>query len=418
MRVPLARLQGLCRRAVWRGLDAFRRPGDGHQPTAPRPVAGDRPFRVVFLVCESRKWTQQQVFDLLADTQGLAVSFALIPSDLAVRMNAADRARHQASQGAAFAALGPVSCDLLGAGDQLRDLRSLEADLLMLQQPWGMQDIPRRLAGRIACAHISYELGVIDDPRQQAALPDFHPWLWRMFVPGPLHAGMIRRTPGAIDPARVIASGSPRLDAWRAMLRGASRARAAARHRTVVWAPHHSLGARSLRLGTFDWSAPAMLSLARAQPDMRFVLRPHPNLWYALERFRPGTAEPFRQAWQALPNTRLCEEGDPLPALMAADALITDSASFLAEFLLSDRPILRLSRPDSTPLSEFGAQLQPGFYDCPDAATLQQHFAAVILAGLDPLHAPRRALAAALWPPGAPEAALRIRDEILAAIGR
>jgi CDP-glycerol glycerophosphotransferase (TagB/SpsB family) len=161
-----------------------------------------------------------------------------------------------------------------------------------------------------------------------------------------------------------------------------------------------------------------MLDLARAQSEMAFDLRPHPNLWHALDKRRPGTAHSFRAAWQALPNARLCEDGDPLPLLFSCNALITDSASFLAEFMLSGRPILRLSRPDSTPLSEFGACLQPGFYDCPDAETLQKHFTNVVLAGQDPLHTIRSGLAASLSPNNATDSAARIRDEILAAIRR
>lgn len=418
--VPWARAQALGQRALWRVRDTLRRAAPW--PTLPRPAPDGRAFRILFLVSESGKWTQQLLFDRLAATPGLEVGFALTPSDLALRMRPALRARHHARQHAAFAALGPVRADLLLPGDRLQDLRDLPADLLLLQQPWGLQGAPRHLAGCIPCAHVSYELGVIHDPRQQFALPHFHPWLWRLFVPDSLHLETIRRTPGAIPAERVVLSGSPRLDAWRAQLTGQGGGAVAGGSgpRRVVWAPHHSLSPRSLRLGTFDWSGPAMLQLARTHPELAFVLRPHPNLWAALDGWRPGGSSAFLKDWAALPNTALSQDGDALPVLAGAAALITDSVSFMAEFMLTGRPILRLTRSDATPLSAYGQLLQPCFYPCPDPETLQDSFARVVIAGTDPLRAARVALAARLSPGfggnTGQDAADRIRDEILRAI--
>ena len=410
-RVPVLRATALARRALWALADRVA-------PPAPPPVTLRRPapgqaFRIVFVVCESGKWTHQALFDTLADTPGLALRFALAPSDVAQRLSAPARAAHLAGQQDAFGQWGPVE-PLLLAGDRMRDLRALEADLAFLQQPWGLRGVPRRLAGHIPCAHVSYELGVVEDPVQQYGLPDFHPWLWRLFLASPLHVQMLARTRHAPAPERVVVSGSPRLDAWQHQI-GAGAAQAQAPLQ-VVWAPHHSLARNSLRLGTFAWSGPAMLALARETPQIRFVLRPHPNFWHMLERWQTGAAAQFRADWAALPNTAFSENGDALPLLAQSGALITDSASFLAEFMMTGRPILRLTRPDSVALSDFGAMLAPGFYPCATAGELQQAFASVILSGQDPLQKTRAALAEQLASAADNQSAARIRDEILSAL--
>lgn len=408
-----ARAQELVRRATWQITD--RVSPSQQSVIAPQRGTEDAALRIVFLVCESSKWTQQTLFQTLAATPGFDVSFAVTLSDLGKRMPLAQRAKYHDQQMACFSEYGPVSDTLFTAPDLLRDPRSLHADLVFVQQPWGMQDVPRRLAGHIACAHVSYELGVIDDPTTQYALPNFHPWLWRLFVPSPTHQRIAARVVGTHIASRIAVSGSPRLEAWRHQL-NAEKPRVASEPLCVVWAPHHSITRRSLRLGTFAWSAPIMLAMASAQPQIRFRLRPHPILWHRLDCEKPGTAQCFRAAWLALPNTEVSEDGDALPVLLSADALITDSASFLAEFMVTGRPILRLTRPDSVGLSEFGAALAPGFYACSTPEQLNQIFEQVILKKTDPLQTIRAALATKICTASDDEAGAQIRDEILRAI--
>ena len=412
-KLVFARAQELVRRATWRITDRVR-PSQLSVIT-PRRSTEDADLRIVFLVCESSKWTQQALFETLAATPGFDVSFAVTLSDLGKRMPLARRAKYHAQQMECFSKYGPVHDTLFTKPDRLRDPRSLRADLIFVQQPWGMQDVPRRLAGHIACAHVSYELGVIDDPATQYALPNFHPWLWRLFVPSPTHQRIAARTVGTHSASHIVVSGSPRLEAWRHQLK-AQTPQTTSGPPCIVWAPHHSITPRSLRLGTFAWSAPVMMALARAQPQIRFKLRPHPVLWHRLDCEKPDTAQRFRDAWLALPNTEVSEEGDALPVLLSADALITDSASFLAEFMVTGRPILRLTRPDSVGLSEFGAALAPGFYTCSTPEELSQIFEKVILQATDPLQIIRGALAAKLCIASEDEAGIQIRDEILRAV--
>lgn len=238
-----------------------------------------------------------------------------------------------------------------------------------------------------------------------------------MFVASPLHAQMLGNAAHAPCPDRVVVSGSPRLEAWYKLIESTTASSAnPGRKKEVVWAPHHSLSARSLRLGTFDWSGPAMLALAQANPWMQFTLRPHPNLWHQLERAKRGAAKEFLAAWSALANTALSEGGDALPVLSQADALVTDSASFLAEFMMTGRPILRLTRPDGVALSAFGLTLAPGFYHCSNETDLNGHFNRVIVKDHDPLRSVRRHLASKLSAIAEGHATLRIRDEILRAL--
>lgn len=415
--VPFSRAQSYLRRAGYRLVDAVTGWGEA-APALPRRSGPDRPLRVVFLVCDAGKWVAQPLFDGLEADPELTCSFALTLSDVGLRLPPAERAALHAANRAFFARRGPVSQDLFADG-RLNSPGTLEADLLFLQQPWGMQDLPRRIGRRIPCAYQSYELGVIDDPVQQIALPDFHPWLWRLFVPSEHHAAVAAQCPGGTPQGRIRIAGAPGLSDYLRPAPARSSVPCWPRpadpgRKRVIFAPHHSMAPNSLRLATFDWSAPAMLSLARDNPETDFLLRPHPNLWFSLRRDGFGAAaEAFLRAWDLLPNTGHLPDGDQVAAFRTSDGLVTDSASFLAEYMMTGRPILRLTRADSRPLSAFGRWLEPGFHICPDDETLHRTFRAVLLDGRDDLAGVRQRLAEGLAAQAGAETALRIRDEIL-----
>lgn len=419
--IPAARLLHYVRHIGYRAQDAACGMA-GPQPATPRLSGSGKRLDIAFLVCDAGKWNAQPLFDRLVREPAFRCSFVLTLSDLSLRLSTTMRTRRYMEYRAFFAARGEVGLELYQDG-RLRDPGSLAAGLVFLQQPWGMRDVPRRIGTRIPCAYASYELGVIDDPKQQFALPDFHPWLWRLFVPGAIHAEMAAGHSAGTPRERIVATGAPHLEAYippapaRESVPVWPRAKEAHRKR-IIFAPHHSLSRGSLRLATFDWSAPALLDLARNRPELDFLLRPHPNLWYSLaSNGRQQAAEEFMHGWNALPNTGILPDGEHVRAFRSSDALITDSASFLAEYMMTGRPLLRLTRPDARPLSAFGRMLEPGFYTCLSPEALRASFEAVIIAGKDPLEATRRALAARLREQSATAAADRIHDEILAALG-
>lgn len=364
-------------------------------------------MRVAFVVCEPDKWSLGPLFDALAADPGFAPGFVCTLSDVAQRLPAAARQDRQEAVRAFFARRGPLWPDLYDTGtDRMRPLAVLQADLAVIQQPWGLQDLPRRLAPRMPCAYVHYGFQVIENERGQFGLPDFHPWLWCHAVPTELQAALARAADPGAD-ARLLVAGYPKLDVYR---RPAPARTAVAlwphasdgQRRRVIWAPHHTVGRGGLALGTWDWSAPAMLALTAAHPEVDVVLRPHPNLGHELVRTGRMTAEGWARwlaAWQAAPNRGLSEGGDYFDLFRSSDALITDSGSFLAEYLPAGGALIRLERPDAAPLNAMGRALAPAFHRAHDADGLARLFARVVVTGDDGL-APARARAASLVMPG------------------
>jgi len=399
--VPLWRARAMLRRRRWRLFDRL------FPPPAPAPLPLPRtPVRVAFVASEPAKWALDPLLQALRADPDFDCGLVLALSDVALRLPRAQRIAAHAQARAAFAARAPVWADLYHpASDRLHEPGVIAADLVFVQQPWGLQDLPRRLAGRMRVAYVHYGFQVIANDRMQFGLPDFHPFLWLHVVPTALHARAIAERPGP-RPPRVAVAGHPRLDGWRApppdraAVADWPRATETGRRR-VVWAPHHSVGRAALGLATWDWSAPAMLDLSDRHPEIDVVLRPHPNLGFELARqgiMTPAAWQGWLARWAAAPNRAVSTGPGYLDLFRTSDALITDSGSFLAEYLPADRPLIRLERAGATGLNAVGRELSAGFYRTADRAGLEALFARVVVAGEDPLRPERQRLARLVLP--------------------
>jgi hypothetical protein len=416
--VKLARAMSVLRRLGWKFGDTIRRRGRLHPP---RPGSI---LRVGFAVCDTSKWGLDPMLQQLRNEPHVELGFYCTVSDVAMRMTPERRkvAYEQVTR-PFFAARAPVWGDLydpqsdrIASPRVLRD--TIQCDILFIQQPWGMRDYPRLLAGRVACVYVHYGFEVIDNDAMQFGLAEFHPFLWRHFVPSAMHAKAIEAASGP-KPPHVVVSGHPKLDAYSQPAPERSAVHIWPRHgdvarQRVIYAPHHSIGEDTLRLGTFSWSGAAVLALAERFPDVDFVLRPHPLLGHALTHSGKMTLtawENWLMRWRGGPNTALSDHGPYMDMFRTSDLLITDSGAFLGEYMPTGSPILRLTRPGSAGLNVFGQTLSPGFYTAANEAELMLHFQEVLLNGVDPLAPIRETLSMAMLPK-AQSAAQKISEEI------
>ncbi|WP_425041382.1 hypothetical protein [Primorskyibacter sp. S187A] len=294
-------------------------------------------------------------------------------------------------------------------------LERLDADVVFIQQPWGMQDLPRRLARHTRVAYVHYGMPVISNDTMQFGLAQFHPWLWRYYAPTRLHADMIQAAQGS-KPPHICITGHPKFDTFltpEPPRRDVEIWPGEATRKRVIVAPHHGLERGSLGLGTFAWSGPTLLDVARKHPEIDFLLRPHPNMALGLMRSRIMTEaqwEHYKAQWSALPNGVVQDGGSYWDVFRSSDALITDSGSFLAEYLPTGAPLIRLEQNCAAPLNAFGQTLAEAFYKVSNSGELETVFENLIVQGNDPLRNTRAKIAAQLTPFERPAAEMIIED--------
>ncbi len=323
-------------------------------------------LRVSFIVSERAKWNTQGVLELLAE-RGAEVGVTLMRMERQGESEQDARTTY-AEERRFFSELGvPVTAGYDWDAQRHLPPESIDADVVFLQQPWRMEQFPRRLLGRALTSYLHYGIALMDNTDMHYAIPGFHPYLWRHYAPTEYHRDMhLEVDPSAWDRSRVV--GYPKLDRYLDPPPTTSHLwsdTSETRHRVVV-APHHSVGPTGLKMSTFAWSGPALLSLARGRADVSWLYKPHPRLRHAVvtnDVMSRADFDAYERSWAQLPNVAVYTGPDYLDAFRTSDALITDSGSFLAEYAPTGRPIIRLRRGDSIGFNRAGRALAASTLD-------------------------------------------------------
>ena len=303
-------------------------------------------------------------------------------------------------------------------------IEDVEADVLLLQQPWGMKDYPRRLVDRTLTAYVHYGFMMMANHGMHYNIGSFHGYLWRYFAQTEDHRLLhIQHDPAMAE--RIAVTGYPKLDVYLdpppSDLPDVWRQRTAPGEpdKRIVFAPHHALGKDNLGMSTFRWNHDVMLQLARENPQLQWVYKPHPNLRYAVVRNKVMSPEQYldyERAWAQLPNAAIYDTGGYFDLFRTSDALITDSGSFLAEYLPTGQPIVWLDAERSVGLNDVGRSLAQGYYRATSPDELLSTFEQVIVGGEDPLEVVRKERSQRLFPGGG-RAADRVVTHLKGSLG-
>jgi hypothetical protein len=135
----------------------------------------------------------------------------------------------------------------------------------------------------------------------------------------------------------------------------------------IIWAPHWTIGTvyPALNLGTFAEICNDMATFMENSCHIDFIFKPHPNLKYACEKttfMSHDIYESYLHRLKSMSNVSVVLDGDNINRFVNSSAMITDSVSFLAEYIPSKRPLLFLSRPDRSKFSETGESIVGAHY--------------------------------------------------------
>lgn len=374
---------------------------------------GTSKLRIGFLVNDFTKWSGGSLVAELGSSGLVECGFICVLNHNAHKLPREVRREEYERTREAFSAVGPVWDDLYDVNTDLaRPVEEVDCDVVFLQQPWGMMDFPRRLAGRILCAYIHYGFVVMGNHGMHYNMAEFHSYLWKYFTQTEPHRLMhLKEDPSAFDKIEVV--GYPKLDVYlgkpvdRAGVDIWKNHEDVARKR-IIFAPHHSFGARTLRMATLRWSGPEIERI-RGQLGSRadWVYKPHPNLKNTVWRSKVMSADEYQMyvaGWEHGENSTVYEGGGYFDLFRSSDVLVTDCGSFLAEYLPTGKPIIWLAAKGAVKLNSVGASLAEAFYVARNAEELREVFESVVVRGEDPLKELREQKIAQVMPFGKPSA--------------
>ncbi|MCG2590784.1 CDP-glycerol glycerophosphotransferase family protein [Rhodohalobacter sulfatireducens] len=133
--------------------------------------------------------------------------------------------------------------------------------------------------------------------------------------------------------------------------------------KTIIWAPHWTI--KDHQNTGLNWSCflqyhEVFLNIARIFKDrLQIVMKPHPFLFNLLEQenvWGKKRTYDYIEKWEKSSNLNIVH-GDYIDLFCSSDALMHDSGSFLAEYLILDKPVAyTVSDEDDldTRFNEFG----------------------------------------------------------------
>ena len=114
--------------------------------------------------------------------------------------------------------------------------------------------------------------------------------------------------------------------------------------KTIMIAPHHSIDGgynKALSLSNFAKYSKLFLELPDMYPELDFIFRPHPALFYCLVEKGGWTQEQvdnYIQEMKSKKNVSYDDGGDYFKSFSKTDGIIQDCGSYLVEYFYTEKP--------------------------------------------------------------------------------
>jgi len=244
-----------------------------------------------------------------------------------------------------------------------KELSNFDPDVVFLTNPHPIYDMLfyNKIYEHKLCCYVPYTHGVdkYNNSQSQYNQP-FHNSMWRIFAPHE-QSKKIYRTISFKKGKNVVVTGYPACEPflnpsevnshpWKAQDREKLK---------IIWAPHHTIDEPTLPYADFLRYADDFVALAdRYRQDVQWAFKPHPLLKSKLYKhpdWGRKRSDDYFEYWRAEDHCQL-EEGGYVDLFKQSDAMIHDCASFLAEYLYLNKPVLFLQAVDNIRdfLSDFG----------------------------------------------------------------
>jgi len=197
---------------------------------------------------------------------------------------------------------------------------------------------------------------------------------WKFFCPTEIHKQkIIEKNLNNIDPGKIIVSNYPKVDGiflneyndeynfWKRNEDSGGNI-----IKRIIWAPHWTLGGGLLEYSTFYENFRFFYDFAKNNPNVEWIFRPHPLLKKSIvekEIMSLEETEEYYKNWDELPNAKYYSGTDYASMYEYTDAMITDSGSFLGEYLICNKPGLKLDK-ETQKYNEIGDLVQKYWYRC------------------------------------------------------
>ena len=286
---------------------------------------------------------------------------------------------------------------------------------------WGLINIARRA---MIC-YIPYGFKIANNNIGHFG-QEIHDLSWKVFVETEWHKSMFVKI-GGVKGRNTVVTGYPKFDLYLSteMLGVSENTQSlltkAAGRKIVIWAPHWSIHDGLLNYSTFDKYFQDFKKLAETLDNVFFVFKPHQRLKYYVQEvglMSKVKVEKYFNFWEKSKNSIIFNDPDYIHLFKESSALITDSGSFLAEYLPSKNPILLLKSNDSQGYNEIGNLLIQNYYQAENFKTVESFIKDVVVNSVDQMKLQRLEVLDQIWESKNQNSSERIYSHIVKSINQ
>ena len=347
----------------------------------------DRKIRVLFWVYETAKWKAQSLYDEMNASNDFEPIIVLsVTRDdheffgKSIQEKLLADEKYYTSHG----------CRCITNFDFLNErpfpLAKYDPDIVFYHDPRWLfeEDSVRQTAKTALCCDIPYAIRTLAGDGLQNS-PNHHQLMFLQFPPTEAQSRLYRKAlPEWKWAGTSYAIGHPILDQY---LQPAKKTESA---EFVIYAPHWSFAlkgvSRQTTLSSFLENGRQILEYAQRHPEFNWVFKPHPLLYKELiirEVWSKKDVDAYYEEWGKIGI--VCTDGDYIRLFRNAKALITDCGSFLVEFPMTGKPLIRLIPKElDYPLFPAFEKLYNSFYEVRNLDEMYKTFSHVLEQGEDP----------------------------------
>lgn len=362
-----------------------------------------RKLKVLFLVSNCSKWKAQSLYETFANGSVFDPLLAITFCDDESYLSDAELQARIDADASFYERLGvkwAMACEVKTR--TVFDLRRFEPDVVFFQVPWGLMGEQRvcEVARHALTCYIPYALECFDQARRKSRrfdfnhMANFQQLLWLFTLVSEKYAAYTRQPHFGFERAgRVMGLGHTALDPF--SRKGAGDADGD----LVIFAPHFSFPWNGvipiMNHSTFHWSGKPMLEYAKAHPEIKWAFKPHPLLRGRLIEngfMTEAEVDRYYREWEQVGIA--CYDGGYADLFRRSRALITDSGSFLLEYMAVGQPLIRLEPTDfNMRFSPVFRRVLESFYTCRSVDEMLAALKMVVEDRQDPRCDERRAAA-------------------------
>lgn len=175
----------------------------------------------------------------------------------------------------------------------------------------------------------------------------FFIYVWRHFIENKIVLDIAKKSQKLLHGSNMLLTGYPKMDEYSIIESNLDSIESS--RPLIIIAPHHSIYKDELHnVGSFLQFYETILDLPQKYPQIDFVFRPHPILFYVLrtETWGEEKAQEYYDKLLSFENVRFSNEADYLELFAKSSALIHDCGSFGAEYLYTGKPCGYMWRDD------------------------------------------------------------------------